>query len=83
MKRVAFLCLAAFVLVLGIILFAKYVELGQIVFDGHGIGIYGWEVLNEEVPIYRNYILTASLALIAAAVTLLSFWIRAVRRRIR
>jgi hypothetical protein len=80
MKRIAVLGLAAFMLVLGIILFAKYVELGQIVFDGHGIGIYGWEVLNEEVPLYRNYILTASLALFAFTALVLAFFVRAGRK---
>lgn len=76
MKTILPLFFAIVLLVYGIVLLTRYVELGQVVFDGTGIGIYGWEVLNEELPFYRNCILAASLVLFAVAAYLVYLFFR-------
>ncbi len=76
MKTILALLLAVVLLVPGIALLIKYVELGEVIFDGAGIGIYGWEVLNEELPFYRNCILAASLVLFAVAAYLVYLFFR-------
>ncbi len=64
--RVKYMAISALFLAIGLILFHKYIELKNIVFDGDGIGIYllGIEindrVTNEQVATYEYGFFMAS-----------------------
>lgn len=66
-RKLKYISISILLLVIGLVLFNKYIELKNVVFDGDGIGIYlldfieiNDKVPNEQVATYANGFLIAS-----------------------
>lgn len=78
MKKIKYLLISVLLLIVCLVLFDKYIELKNVVFDGGGIGIYllnfieiNDKVPNEQVGAYASgFLITSALFFIGTLYTL-------------